>query len=45
MTRQEYVDFCNRQGQDETWNAANNPERYPPDPYTQGDPFATVNGA
>jgi glycine cleavage system H lipoate-binding protein len=43
MSASEYADFC--EGVDEVWNATNNPVRFPPDPYTAGQTFATVEGA
>ena len=43
MTEAEYRVFC--QGVDETWNAANNPDRFPRDSYVEGQVFARVNGS
>jgi glycine cleavage system H lipoate-binding protein len=43
MTAAEYRVFC--QGVDDSWSATNNPVRFPPDPYVEGETFATVNGS
>ncbi len=43
MNAREYSDYCG--GTDETWNAANNPVRCPPDPYIQGQTFALIEGS
>ena len=43
MSSGEYRDYC--EGIDETWNASNNPVRFPPDPNVQGQTFATIEGS
>jgi glycine cleavage system H lipoate-binding protein len=45
MTRAVYEAYCRRNGADDTWNITNNPVRFPPDPYTEGQTFAEIEGS